>query len=76
MHAIKNVDDVQVEVDDLAHLLMTVHLIFDELDRDKIGRGNVEEIDRIQALIRIAQDKTQRLSEEIATNHLDLRGAE
>jgi hypothetical protein len=72
---IETVDDIMVEATDLAHLLETVHMVVHEMDRDKMGQGNIRELDRIHALIRIAQDKAERLSDEVGANHLKIRGA-
>lgn len=76
LYPIASVDDIMVEATDLAHLLETVHLVLHEMDRQKMGKGNVSELDRVHALIRIAQDKAERLSEEVSTNHSKIRGGE
>jgi hypothetical protein len=75
MLAIDSVDDIQVEVGDLAHLLEATNAILLELDRSAIAASQIPEIDRAMALIRIGRDKAERLSDEVGANHLKIRGA-
>lgn len=74
LYPIASVDDIMVEAGDLEHLLQATHDRLHEFDRTSLAKGNLDELDRVHALIRIAIDKAARLNEQVTANHRKIRG--
>lgn len=69
MHAIDSVDEIHVETADLSHLLETAYEMMIEIDRDRIEKPALKDLDRVMALMRIARDKCEFLSEQVSDNY-------
>lgn len=76
LYPIDSIDDVQTEVTDLLHLLEVTTWGLTGVDRTGMGTAPKNELDRMNALVRIAQEKVERLSVEISANHRKIGGGE